>query len=355
MNYTTDDGTATLAAATLADSDYTDNDGTITINGADTTGTITIVTGSDGDMEFDEILTVNLTGATQTAGTLSDGVGLGTIENDDDNGYIWIGDVDNDFDNGANWSNNTTAPGSGDAIVFTDACQGEVTCDPVTSSNVDVQGVWMYGSYTGNWTQSAGHTITVGSDSWIQAGGTFTGGDSLIDINRNYEQLGGTFNSTTGNLEIGYNIYETAACVANDRGFTKSGGTFSHNNGTTHFNWAGNNSCWNIRGARINITDGNLDLYNLALNASSNYRSALVFQNSSRIIANGNLSLTGGYYYQGTGFLETKGDLTGINSQILKGDTIEVQGLGIQGKAIRYVIETVHLSYHILVKIMEKF
>ena len=166
ITFTTDNGTA------VAGSDYTDNDSTLVIAAGDTSGTITVVTADDGTgvagtMEFDETLYINLTGTDQ--GAITDSQGIGTILNEDDNGYIWMGRTDSDWNTGANWSGSAVPPTDGSVVVaFTGACQAEATCNAVTAGNVDVKGMWLYGSYVGTITQSPGNTVDVGTDRWIQ-------------------------------------------------------------------------------------------------------------------------------------------------------------------------------------------
>ncbi|MCB0391607.1 MAG: hypothetical protein KDD58_09955 [Bdellovibrionales bacterium] len=167
VNYTVNDVTATTAdsdySTPATDSDATPNDGVLTLSSGTTSGTITIATTTDTTMELDETLTVVLD--TPSHGTLTDDTGVGTIENDDDNGFIWTGDGgDNDFSNGVNWSNGSTAPGAGDVVMFDDTCNDvPANCDVNTSGNISVAGLWIETNYNGVFTQSSGNTIIVGS------------------------------------------------------------------------------------------------------------------------------------------------------------------------------------------------
>lgn len=237
VNYTVNSGTATIAnsdyVAPATDSDATPNDGTLTLTSGSTSGTITIATTADGTMEMDETITVVL--GTASHGSLIDDTGLGTIENDDDNGFIWTGDAgDGDFSNEANWSNGIVAPGASDIVAFTNLCSDfPANCNVNTTASVSVAGMWLFGSYPGIMTQSAGDTVTIGSGQYIQAGGTFVGGDSEMDLER-FTLTGGTFTSTSSELRVGFN----AVSIATD-GFTYKGGTFNHNSGTVVFDGSG--------------------------------------------------------------------------------------------------------------------
>jgi CSLREA domain-containing protein len=76
VQFQTVDGTATLG-----DSDYQNNTGTLTFLPADTTMQITVLVNGDTTAEPDETFTVQLFGA--TGATISDNTGAGTIQNDD--------------------------------------------------------------------------------------------------------------------------------------------------------------------------------------------------------------------------------------------------------------------------------
>ena len=78
VNYATQDGTATVA-----DNDYVNVPTTaLHFNAGDTTKTISVTINGDTKVEGNESFNVNLTGATNGA-TISKGVGVGTITNDD--------------------------------------------------------------------------------------------------------------------------------------------------------------------------------------------------------------------------------------------------------------------------------
>ena len=78
MNYATSDGTATVA-----DSDYVNVPTTaLHFDAGDTTKTISVTINGDTKVEANETFNVNLSGATNGA-TISKGVGVGTITNDD--------------------------------------------------------------------------------------------------------------------------------------------------------------------------------------------------------------------------------------------------------------------------------
>lgn len=81
VDFATADGTATIA-----DSDYQSNSGTLTFNPGDLTKTITVLVNGDQKFEPDETFFVNLTNPINA--TIGDNQGLGTITNDDAMGGI---------------------------------------------------------------------------------------------------------------------------------------------------------------------------------------------------------------------------------------------------------------------------
>ena len=99
------------------------------------------------------------------------------------------------------------------------------SAEPATINlNVTVQGVTIAASYSGVVTQAAGAILTVtgGVADFIQAGGTFAGGNSAIAVSDQFTLSGGSFTSTTSTLTV-------------NGAFTVSGGTFAHNGGTVRF------------------------------------------------------------------------------------------------------------------------
>ena len=78
---------------------------------------------------------------------------------------------------GLNWTGDNP-PGNTDVATFDNTSTKNATID----SNIDVQGIDINAGYTGIITQASGVTVDIGSSNYDQAAGTFTGGDSNIDI-----------------------------------------------------------------------------------------------------------------------------------------------------------------------------
>src|SRR3989338_7614237 len=139
----------------------------------------------------------------------------------------WVGgNGDNGGTNANDWSTSDpascndgggdagTVPGSSDIAVFDADCDSNATI----AANWSVAGIDMKSGYTGTVTQNTSITVTVGTSDWIQAEGTFTGGNSTIDMNDDFTLSGGTFTSTSGTLFVAGT-------------FKRSSGTFTHNSG----------------------------------------------------------------------------------------------------------------------------
>jgi hypothetical protein len=104
-------------------------------------------------------------------------------------------------------------PISTDDVVFDGTGSGN--CN-ITSS-ISVASISINSGYGGTVTQSSGVTITT-SGNFTQGAGTFTGGNSTIDLGLDFIQTLGIFNSTSGLLKVGDD-------------FSKTLGTFNHSNG----------------------------------------------------------------------------------------------------------------------------
>jgi len=172
--------------------------------------------------------------------------------------FIHCADItwDNDSEDGkwstaTNWSSDSV-PGSNDKAVF----DGSQTDNCSIDDNVNVKGIDIQSGYTGTITQATGKTITVGSDDFTIAGGTFTGGDSTIDINTttgDFTLSGGTFTSTSGTMNIGHD-------------FTISGGTFNHNSGKIKLDYY--NKTVNIGSTILNDLEINMGTYSMTISGS---------------------------------------------------------------------------------------
>ncbi len=143
----------------------------------------------------------------------------------------WVGGDGGNTNDKTNWSTSDPAvcnPGGGNASAApttTDVAIFDPDCDngAAINANWSVAGININAGYTGTITQNASITLTVGSSNYIQADGTFTGGNSTIDINGTFALSDGTFTSTSGTLSVSST-------------FTISGTpVFTHNSGKVQF------------------------------------------------------------------------------------------------------------------------
>lgn len=187
--------------AKYQDGDYSAASGTVTISQGDISGTITVSVIDDTFWEEDETFEMRLNGI--TGATISDGTGIGTIQDNDlgGAGHIWTGAAaDGSWNNTANWSG-AAIPGSGDVAYF-EATNCGVNCNANIDTTVNVRGIRAHSNYTGTITQNTGQAITIGNGGLLlNSTSTFVGADSDI-ITDGYIEILGNFTSTTGILRL---------------------------------------------------------------------------------------------------------------------------------------------------------
>ena len=172
---------------------------TLTFAAGETTKTATVVVTSDTIPELDETFFVNLT--LPTSGVITDAQAIGTIE-DDDPGIAWTGATGNGLWNDAlNWSPNTVPTSTTYAVFSTDNCTG-ANCNATINAAVNAKGVVIQPGYTGTITQSGSNTITIGSDGWIQAAGTFIGGIGSVSMTGPFNLSGGSYTATSNTTSV---------------------------------------------------------------------------------------------------------------------------------------------------------
>src|SRR5881409_4058189 len=179
------------------------------------------------------------------------------------------GGADHNWSNPLNWSGDTI-PGAGDVAVFDGTSTNDSTIDAGFAGSV--AGIQINAGYTGTVTKAAGVTLTVGSSGYSQATGTFTGGNSALDINGTFTLSGGTFNAPSGTLNFSSDV--TVAAVA----------TFNPNGGTVGF--VGNSQTFIVVPATFTLS-------NITINKTGG--NSLFFNSTSTLVATGMVSLTDGF------------------------------------------------------------
>lgn len=192
--------------------------------------------------------------------TITDGKGgsaTGTVTVYIISGYSWIGAVNSDWNNPGNWcgsinatntscSGGSTLPGITDTVNFNGGC---INCNVNINTNVDVARINMDSSFTGSIAQN-NYTVKVRT-SYLQMGGTFTGGSANIDVTDSMQILNGTFTSTSAELKI---FHDQGCCGQSTNNFVvNAGATFNHNNGTVKVaSSTSNGTGHNVTGFEIN-------------------------------------------------------------------------------------------------------
>lgn len=214
----------------------------------------------------------------------------------------WTGSgATNNWSEAANWSTVTTIPTSADVATFDATSMKSVTVD----ASINVSGINIAAAYLGTITQASGVTITIGSGNYSQAGGTFLGGNSTIDLNGTFSLSGtGAFTSTSSGFTVQSNWTDSAT------------GYFTHNNGTVTFDG-------NPGGARTINVPGTETFYNLTLNDSGGWNDTI--SSGDTLVINNTLTMTQGGFSTGT--LNAKGDVV-MYSTMHSGSTSPLQFTG---------------------------
>lgn len=177
---------------------------------------VTILSGSNsGNFYFIDTAVASIT-ITASATNYKSALQNETIAS---NPYLWTGGGGNsNWSTGANWSGGA-APGASNIAVFMgSACS--TNCSSTIDANINVSGIRTLSNYSGTITQSAGVTITTGS--WVQANGSFVGGNSTITDTGDLVVAGGTFTFPTTTLLVKANYI-----VSNSPTITTTGSTLN--------------------------------------------------------------------------------------------------------------------------------
>lgn len=223
--------------------------------------------------------------------------------------FTWVGGAGTNWSTAANWSTGAV-PGSSDTATFDNNCGSNctVTLDAhITPGNIDIKS-----TFTGSIAQGG---YTIATNSFSQAGGTFTGGSDIITVNSNFALSGGTFVAPAAQMQV----------VGN---FTVSGSpTFTHNSGTLLF-----------RAGNRNITPGSATYYNVKFDPNGastvdlqagtmNVAGTLTISSYAGcslgcILNNGTLNLTGNLTTNSEGMTGTAlVKIAGSGNQTLDGST----------------------------------
>ncbi|MES2315849.1 MAG: hypothetical protein V4486_03935, partial [Patescibacteria group bacterium] len=239
-------GTADLTI-TPADQATVDEDEftTLTCGNEDRTANAQILAGDVifyPNWQCDDVATVtHLTLVTGSHHLLFEFAGAGeTATSEAFNGTrYWVGSAGGSTNSTANWSStihsacgaNTGAsvPSSGDLAVFESDCTNNAAID----ANFNLLGLQIDSGYSGIITQSGGHTVTIRSSNFSQAGGTLNMGDGTYNVSGSWTFSGGTLNADTSTVNFSGNLTITGSQTLKNVSFDAANTTYVIAGGTT--------------------------------------------------------------------------------------------------------------------------
>ena len=234
---------------------------------------------------------------------------------------FWVASGAGNWNDAANWSFASggpagySAPGSASMATF----DGNGAGDCAINATVNVAGLQIASGYGGVISQGV-YTVTVGTNGWTQAGGTFAGyttdATKGITLGGNFNLSGGTFTSPAGTLLL----YRSDAASS----FTHSGGTFNHGNGTVEFKHG--------QGAGITVSTPATTFHNLTVNgARQNSGQAMTIGSGNVLTVNNTFTYTAWDAFAGMscemngGTIDVKGDFVIGNASVRHAGTTIVQ------------------------------
>lgn len=221
------------------------------------------------------------------------------------NPFVWTGGGGNsNWNNGANWSGGINPSTTSHYAIFDSTCVSN--CSPTINTSISIGGVRVNSGYSGTITLGAGNNLTIDAKGWVQAAGTFAGGNGSITINGVSKILAGVFTSTSGNLTI-------------NKDFAVSGGTFNHNSGKVIFSGTGYPITYALNGLTLN----NVDITEAAWGT--------IQLAGGSFTVNGNLKLDGmtgcaSYCSIENGTINVKGNINIVNDGFFGAATIKLVG-----------------------------
>jgi Concanavalin A-like lectin/glucanases superfamily len=214
------------------------------------------------------------------------------------------------FNRANNWtcSSGSTAPGSGDDVVFdaTNPGMGSRNNDCSFNAAVSVNSVTITSGYTAGLTGSA-NSITVAT-TWTQSGTVFSGQTGSITIGGLLTVSGGTFTSSSGTTTL-------------SGGVLVNGGTLSGGGGAI-----------GVTGP-VTVSSGTLSpgTSNLTASGDISVSGGAFTGGSGTVTTDGNLSITGGTFTASSTTTQVTGNFSNAATFTANGGTVSLVGTGSGG------------------------
>jgi alpha-tubulin suppressor-like RCC1 family protein len=137
------------------------------------------------------------------------------------------GGADNNWSSALNWSSDSV-PLAADTVIF----DGTSSKPCVVNISANVNSVNLANSFAGNIVIGDGANLTVGVLGYSQSGGEFNSGNGQFILYGGLQLLGGTLNTSNGNLDIMGNMNMLNGTVTSGNSILDVDGNFSISNGT---------------------------------------------------------------------------------------------------------------------------
>lgn len=317
FDYATSDGTALLI-----DGDYTSTSGSATLTAGQSQVVISVPILDDSIWEPGAGETVNLTISNNSAGSLTDAAGVGTITDNEvyslATTFVWTGDGGSD-----NWSDTDnwgpdSVPTATDIVYFNSTyC---TNCNVDIDASITVKGLRTHTGFAGTITQLNGQTMTVREIGWSQVAGNFIGGDSNITLennsgNSNFYMNGGSFTSSSGVMSLPESMYilgGTASFPAGEVNLVNGNAAYKIDIGTNEF--------FDLRFSK------NADTGSFATDAI--VKNDFYLNNAGYCPSAVHVKLHGDYHLGGSGNGAEKVELVGTGNQTIISDLGSSYGFG---------------------------
>lgn len=282
-----------------------------------TISTVTIIPGSSSKSFYFMLTAV---GSETISAAASGYVSASQLETATTNPFVWTGGGGNaNWNNGANWSGGISPSTTSHFAIFDSTCASN--CSPTINVSLSIGGVRINSGYAGTITLAAGNSLTIDTKGWVQAAGSFVGGNSSITLNGGSKVSSGNFTSTSGTLTI-------------NKDFIFTGGSYTHNSGKVIFSGTGYPTTYSLNSLIFNNVDfvenawGNIDFAGTTFTINGNLKlEAMTGCNAYCTLDNGTVNVKGNVNIVNDGYFGAALiKLTGASNQTIDGSLSNASG-----------------------------